>query len=79
MIKTNLMSVPQENQLKIKLEEFDGSLDKIQRFLGVKHNDLAAKIYNSAEQRYSLKNTSDWTDAMKSDYERIISDELYDD
>lgn len=77
MIKEAFSTIPKENQLKIRLEDFDESLGKIQNFLGVEQKPLSAKIYNTAETRYSLKSNTDWDAKMKSDFENIIVTELY--
>ena len=77
MIKEAFSSIPKENQLKVRLEDFDESLGKIQDFLGVEQKSLSAKIYNTAETRYSLKSNTDWDAKMKSDFENIIVSELY--
>lgn len=77
LIAKGLTTVPGENQLKVRLENFDAELNKIQNFLGVEQKPLTTKVYNTAEQRYSMKSTADWTEQMRADFNRIISTELY--
>lgn len=78
MIKTNLQKhVKNENFIKIQLENLDSELSRVQQFLGLGEQNLSNKIFNSAETKYPLKNTSDWTEDMKNSFESLIDCALY--